>query len=152
MKLNVQKKLAAKVFKCSTKKVKIDSSRAEDIKESITKKDIKGLIKEGAITKRKTQENSRSRARKIQKQKSKGKRKGPGSKKGSKNSILSKKDKWIIKIRAQRKLLKELRDTDQITKSIYNQLYLKSKGGFFRSRRHINLYIKEHNLMKNEKS
>lgn len=150
MKLNVQKRLAADMLKCSRKKVKIDFSRAEDIKEAITKKDIRGLIKEKAIQKKKTQEKSRAGARKIKKQKRKGKRKGPGSRKGSPNARLTKKERWTIKVRAQRKLLKELRDDGKITKKIYNELYGKSKGGFFRSRRHINLYIQEHNLIKNE--
>lgn len=148
--LKVQKRLAADVLKCSPKKIRIDFSRAEDIKEAITKKDIRGLVKEKAIVKKKVQESSRSRARKIKKQKSKGKRKGPGSKKGSPHSRLTKKARWAIKVRAQRKLLKELRDNEKITKRVYNELYAKSKGGFFRSRRHINLYIQEHNLIKNE--
>ena len=85
------------------------------------------------------------------KQKSKGKRKGPGSRKGGPHSRLTKKERWTIKVRAQRKLLKELRDTGKIETKIYTDLYSKSKGGFFRSRRHINLYIQEHNLVKNEK-
>jgi large subunit ribosomal protein L19e len=49
MKLKVQKRLAADILKCSIKKIKIDQSRLEDIKESITKKDIRTLIKEGAV-------------------------------------------------------------------------------------------------------
>ncbi len=151
MKLKVQKKLAANVMKCSPKKVKIDPTRLEDIKESITKKDIRGLIKEKAITEKKTQQHSRSRARKIRKQKTKGKRKGPGSKKGTKNSVLSKKDRWMLRIRAQRKLLRELRESKKITNQTYNEMYLKSKGGFFRSRRHIMLYLDEHNMIQNEK-
>jgi hypothetical protein len=31
-----------------------------------------------------------------------------------------------------------------ITKLAYRELYLKSKGGYFRSRRHIKLYLDEH--------
>ena len=69
MKLDVQKKLAAKILKCSSKKIFLDMTRADDLKESITKKDIRALIKEGAIKKTKTQEKSRVRAKKIRKQK-----------------------------------------------------------------------------------
>lgn len=149
MKLKVQKKLAAKILKCSAKKIRIDPSRMEDIKESITRKDIRSLINDKAIQKKKSAESSRAGARKIKKQKRKGKRKGPGSRKGSPYSRLSKKDRWAVTIRAQRKLLKELRDTEKISKKAYNGLYMKSKGGFFRSRRHIMIYIEEHKL-KNE--
>jgi large subunit ribosomal protein L19e len=151
MKLKVQKRLAADILKCSIKKIKIDQSRLEDIKESITKKDIRTLIKEGAVQKRKTQESSRGRTRKIKIQKSKGKRKGSGSRKGSPFARLPKKSRWASKIRTQRKHIKELRDNGKINKNTYSDLYMKSKGGFFRSKRHINLYLEEHDLIKNEK-
>jgi len=47
--------------------------------------------------------------------------------------------------------LKDLRDKDLVTKKDYHELYLKSKGGFFRSKRHIKLYLEEHRLIKREK-
>ena len=151
MELKVQKRLAAKLLKCSPKKIKIDVSRLEDIKESITKHDIRGLIKDGGLVKRKTQESSRARAKKIKIQKKKGKRKGTGSRKGTSNARLSEKKVWMNTVRAQRRLLKELRDEEKISLKAYRQLYMKSKGGFFRSRRHINLFIEEHNLLKGKK-
>ena len=80
--------------------------------------------------------------------KRKGKRTGAGSRKGKKTARLSKKDAWMNKVRLQRKFLKELRDKELITKSDYHSLYQKSKGGFFRSKRHIKLYIDEHRLIK----
>lgn len=152
MKLKVQKRLAASILKCSVKKIKIDPSRYEDIKESITKKDIRGLIKDGAIQKRKTIQHSRARARKIALQKSKGKRRGSGSRKGSIYARQSRKNRWILRIRAQRKLLKGLKESGKISNALFKELYYKSKGGFFRSGRHINLYLEEHSLIKNEKA
>ena len=151
MNLNVQKRIAAKILKCSPKKVKLDQSQAEEIKESITKRDISGLIKSKAIVKKAGQETSRGRARKIQQQKSKGKRKGPGSRKGKINASVSRKQRWMSKIRAQRKLLKEMKEQSKVSKATYADLYRKSKGGFFRSRRHIMVYAKENDLLKNEK-
>ena len=148
MNYRVQKKIAARLMKTSPKKVKIDSSRGEDLKEAITKKDIRGLIKEKAIKKSGKNRKSRSRARKIRIQKSKGKRKGAGSKKGKITARVSKKNRWIIKIRAQRKLIKELRDKGEISVKAYGDLYRKSKGGFFRSRRHIMIYLEERGLKK----
>ncbi len=49
MKLTVQKRLAASLFKCSEKRVWFDEDRLADIKEAITKNDIKALISQGAI-------------------------------------------------------------------------------------------------------
>ncbi len=150
MKIKTQKRLAAQILKCSPKKVRIEPGRLEDVKESITKKDIRALIKDHAIEKVKVNEHSRGHARLIKQQKRKGKRKGHGSRKGPKNSKLTKKDRWMIKVRAIRSLLKELRDTKQIDTKIYHDLYLKTKGGFFRSRRHIMIHLQEHGLIKNE--
>ena len=150
--MKVQKRLAAQILKCSKKKIRVDMEMKEELKESITKKDIRNLVKQGAIYKKKNNETSRGRARSIQKQKSKGKRKGPGSKKGKINSRLSRKDRWMLKIRTQRKFLKDLKMTEQIDNKTYADLYKKAKGGFFRSKRHIKLYLEEHELIKNEKA
>ena len=148
MKLNNQTKLAADVLNCSKKKVWLDPERLDDIKEAITKVDIRSLIKERVIRKKQTNAISRARARKILKQKRKGRQKGQGSRKGKRTARLSKKRAWINKIRAQRNLLNELRDTKKISNKEYRELYSKAKGGAFRSKRHILLYIQEQGLKK----
>jgi large subunit ribosomal protein L19e len=149
-----KRKLAAKILNISPKKVVFSPDALEDIKKAITRSDVRGLIAVKKITKAKTNESSRSRARKRAMQKRKGRQSGQGRRKGSKHSVISRKEKWIIKVRAQRKLLKELRTFGRISSAAYVQLYRKVKGGFFRNRRHIRLYIKEHGLLneKNEKS
>jgi len=146
MKLNLQKKLAAALLKCGKKKIVFDVSRLDDIKEAITKIDIRSLISEGAIKKKPSNATSKVRARKIALQKRKGRRKGLGKRKGKKTARLPKKEAWINRIRTQRAFLKELKEKKIITSLVYQQLYMKSKGGFFRSKRHIKLYIEEHKL------
>ncbi len=148
MKFKLQKKLAADVLKCSKKRVVFDKDRLTDIKEAITKADIKSLVAGKAIKKKPVKGVSKARAKVRLVQKRKGKRKGKGSKKGKRTSRLSKKEAWINLIRAQRKLLKDLRDKEIVSKADYQKLYKKSKGGFFRSRRHIKMYIEENNLAK----
>ena len=64
MKLDNQKRLAAQMLKCSGKRVKFDTDRLDDIKEAITKVDIRGLIKDKAIIKIHSHGVSRGRARK----------------------------------------------------------------------------------------
>ncbi|TKJ17446.1 50S ribosomal protein L19e [Candidatus Woesearchaeota archaeon B3_Woes] len=151
MKLKIQKRLAADVFGCSEKHVRFDTERLDEIKESITKADIKSLIKDSAIYCIPKRGVSRVRARKIQKQKSKGQMRGKGSRKGKKTARFPKKEKWMIKIRTQRELLRNLKDGEIVDQKIYRELYKKAQGGFFRSRRHIKLYIEEHGLAKNKK-
>ena len=151
MELKIQKRLASRVLKTSKSKIKFDSDRLDDIKESITKTDIKSLIIDKAIHAEKKVGQSRSRARKRQEQKTKGKRKGHGSRKGKATARLPKKETWMNHVRKQRKFLKDLRDKELITKGLYQNLYMKSKGGFFRSIRHIKGYVNEKGLIKEDK-
>lgn len=148
MNTKTQKTIAAKVSKRSPKKIKLDITKFEDIKEAITRADIRALIKSGAITVKKAKGVSRSRAKKNQKQKVSGRKKGHGSRKGTANARLGNKKKWMARIRLQRTFLKELKTKNKLTNEVYKDLYRKSKGGFFRSKRHIKLYITEHNLVR----
>ena len=51
MNLIVQKRIAADILGCSKKRVVFDQERLSDIKEAITKADLRGLVSEGAIHK-----------------------------------------------------------------------------------------------------
>ena len=44
--------------------------------------------------------------------------------------------------------MQALRENNAITKSDYRELYLKSKGGFFRSKRHLKMFIEEKGMIK----
>jgi large subunit ribosomal protein L19e len=147
MDLKVQKRLAAQILECSSKRVVFDNERLDDIKQAITKRDLKLLIGDGAIRMAPMNSTSRVRARKIQVQKSKGRRKGAGSRKGSFNSRFQVKMVWMNNLRVQREFLKLLLEKSIITRNAYRKLYLMSKGGYFRSRRHIKLFLAEHDEM-----
>jgi large subunit ribosomal protein L19e len=144
--MNIQKRLASSILKASKKRIKFDNQRLADIKEAITKTDVKHLINEGAITRIQKRGVSRARARNIQKQKSKGRRSGAGSRKGKYTSRLPRKDAWMNKIRSQRTFIKELKDNAVIANNTYRELYRKAKGGFFRSTRHIKIYLEDNKL------
>jgi large subunit ribosomal protein L19e len=148
MKLHVQKRLAASILKRSKKKVVIDNSRLDDVKEAITRFDIKSLIKDKAIKAKPVKGPSKVRTRKIREQKSKGRRSGHGSRKGKATARLSRKESWMIRIRNQRAFLFELKSKGMLENKDFRELYNKAKGGYFRSKRHIKLYIDEHSLVK----
>ncbi|MCD6478214.1 MAG: 50S ribosomal protein L19e [Candidatus Aenigmarchaeota archaeon] len=147
MNLRNKARMASEILKCGEDKVWLDPEQTEEISKAITKADIRRLIKRGYIKKKKVNEQSRGRARKILKQKMKGRRKGRGSKKGKKLSTTTKKKEWIKTVRPLREMLKKLRESEKITRSEYRKLYLMVKGGRFRNKAHLNLYIKE-NLKK----
>ena len=52
------------------------------------------------------------------------------------------------KIRSLRELLFQLRESGKLSNKDFRELYLKCKGGYFRSRRHLKLYIDEKELIK----
>ena len=149
MKLKVQKRLAAQVLNCSPKRVWFDEDSLSDIKEAITKQDLKGLIVTGKIRLKPIKSISRGRIRENKIQKSRGMRKGAGSRKGGLRARTPKKHEWMTKVRVQREFLKMIRDKKLVPIKTYHELYLKSKGGFFRSKRHIKLYMEERNIFKN---
>lgn len=148
--LSLQKRLAGDILKASPHRIKLDPARLNDIKAAITKADVRGLIREGAIGVSPVTGVSRVRARHIATQRSKGLRKGPGSREGKPGARAPSKEAWIAKIRAQRDFIKDLREKSIITKDGYRELYAKSKGGFFRSVRHIKIYINERGLAQKE--
>ncbi len=152
MKLKTQKRLAAQVLKCSPKRVRFDEDRLEDIKEAITKADIRALIIDKAISRKNKKGISRIRAKKRAAQRRKGKQKGQGSRKGKKTARAPKKNEWMNRIRLQRLFLKELKENELINNNTFRLLYNKAKGGFFRSKRHIKIYLEEHDLVNKKAS
>ncbi len=144
--LTLQKRLAGIVSKASAHRITFDPARLNDIKAAITKTDIRQLIGEGAITVVPVRSVSRSRARKAAGQRAKGLRKGSGSHEGKATARNPAKREWISKVRAQREFLHDLRAKKILTNESYRDLYNKSAGGFFRSVRHIKIFINERNM------
>ncbi|MHA1743841.1 MAG: 50S ribosomal protein L19e [Candidatus Heimdallarchaeota archaeon] len=137
---SLQKKLAAKILKVGESRVWLDPKKTKDISAAITKADIRKLIKKGAI---------KALPEKIRKPKEKKKRRrGPGKRKGSKFAKVTAKRRWINTVRPLRRMLKELRDSGQIDRRTYRKLYLLVKGGMFRSRSHLKIYLEQHGILK----
>ncbi len=146
--MKLQKRLASSILKCSPKRIEFDSANLKDIKEAITKYDMRGLIKKGQVKAKPVKGISKYRARKLKAQKRKGRRKGHGSRKGKASARQNPKKVWMNTVRAQRALLRRLKEKRMITTKDYRTLYRRSKGGFFRSVKHIKNYVKEQNIIK----
>ena len=144
--LSNQRRLAASLLKCGEGRVWIDPASQEDLADAVTRSDVRSAIKAGVIRRGPIVGTSRARARQHAAEVRKGRHSGPGSRRGSPASRLPKKDRWMRRIRAQRALLAELRDTKKIPPSVYREFYRRAKGGMFRSRAHllINLCLAGH--------
>ncbi|WP_290597838.1 MULTISPECIES: 50S ribosomal protein L19e [unclassified Archaeoglobus] len=143
MDLSFQRRLAASVLKCGENRVWFDPTAVEDIATAATKEDIRELIEQGVIKRKPVKGICRARIRKNRIQKKKGRRRGHGSRRGAKGARMPKKRRWIIRIRALRKSLREMRDSGEIDRTTYRILYRKAKGGEFRSVAHLKAYIEQ---------
>ncbi len=137
-----QKRLAASILKVGVTRVWMDPEMLEDIATAITREDLRKLIEEGVIKRKAVVGISRGRARARDIKRAKGHRKGQGSRKGAAGARAPKKEQWMRKIRAQRKVLKAMRDEEKtIDAHTYRILYRKAKGGEFRNVSHLKSYI-----------
>ena len=100
------------------------------------------------IVKKQKTGQSKFRARKTAEQKKKGRRQGFGSRKGAKKARSPAKQNWMNTIRLQRTFLRLLRNKNILSVDNYRMLLLKSKGGFFRNKRHIKIYLQERGVLK----
>lgn len=140
--------MAAGIFGCSPKKVVFDTERLAEIKEAITKTDLRALIEQGAIRKLPARGVSKARIRVAQEQKGKNRRKGHGSRKGSAGARTVRKTAWVNRVRLQRSYLQSLRPSNVVNQVQFVEVYRKIKGGFFRSKRHLELFLTERGILK----
>lgn len=150
-KFDLQRRIAARQLNCGVTRVRFTPDHLGEIKEAITNFDVLLLIKKGAIVREPARGISRVRARARHIQKRKGRRRGHGTRKGVKTAREPSKRHWVFHARAQRALLKRMRDAGLLSTRDYRTLYQKIRGGFFRSVRHIKLYAQEQRMLKAKK-
>ena len=151
MNLSTKRRMAASIMKVGKGRVWLDPEESEDIEEAVTRADIRGLINDGVIQSKPVIGTSRGRANFKKAQKAKGRRSGHGSRKGAKGARLPKKRKWISTIRPIRKTLLELREAKKIDSATHRKLYGMAKGGIFKNKAHLNMYLLEKKLITEEK-
>ena len=143
MMITNQKRMAAQIFSkregrvVGIHRIWIDPDYLDEVVDAVQKADVRNLIDDGIIMAKPIVGISRSRTRKASQQKSKGRRKGQGSRSGSANARSPRKQRWMTRIRAQRRVLRKLRDEGSLTSSQYRHFYLKAKGGSYRSIAHM---------------
>jgi len=139
--LSSQKRLAADVLDVGKNRVWFDPDQQGEIVDAITREDIRELVDQGTIRAEEKKGNSRGRARERAEKRAYGHQKGPGTRQGKAGARQDPKDEWRGKVRAQRQLLRELRDSGDLDPGQYRELYNKSRGGEFRDRKRLVNYI-----------
>lgn len=140
--LSAQRRLAAEVLDVGKNRVWLDPNSQDEIADAITREDVRDLVDRGLIATKQARGNSRGRARERNAKRAYGHQKGPGSRRGTAGARQDSKEEWGNKIRAQRRVLRELRDDGDLEKSQYRELYSKASGGEFRSVQYMKNYIR----------
>jgi large subunit ribosomal protein L19e len=146
MSLKSQRRIAASILNVGVNRVWIDPERSEDVELAITRSEIRRLIKEGAIRASPIKGESGWRRKTLREKRRRGLRRGPGTRKGGRYATISRKSRWMNRIRALRKRLRTLRARRIITPTTYRELYLKAKGGEFKSIADMERYITQKGL------
>ncbi len=131
MNLNKKKKLIARVMNVGIKRIILDSDRTKEIKEAITRQDIKELVREGVIKIKEKKGRKKVIKRRTKRGKGKFKRK-----------VKSRKREYATLTRKLRRYLKNLKEKDKISKVDYYKIRGKIKARQFKSLDHFKEVLK----------
>lgn len=135
--------MAKNILKCGINRVWIDPDAIEELEDAVTRSDIKRLIKDGIIKAKKKIGISSGRKKEKKKSRKKGRGRGVGSRVSAKYAKIPRKRRWIQKVRAQRKLLLEMKNTGKIDSRTYRKLYTAVSSNVFKDKAHLQMYINE---------
>jgi len=130
MNLSKKKQLASKTLKVGKGRIIFVKSRVNEIKEAITKQDIRDLEKEGAIVIREI----RGRKTKIRKKK----KRSPGK---IRKIAKSRKKEYVIHTRKLRSYLSDVNKKGEVAKEDVIDIRKKIRNRKFRSKTHLKEYI-----------
>ena len=131
MNLGKKKKLVVRTLKVGENRVIFLHSRLNEIKEAITKQDIRDLKNDGAILVKEI----KGRKRKVKKSK----KRGVGK---IKKNVNKRKQEYVIHTRKLRKYVAEMKNQEKISKEEFKDIRKKIRNKFFRSKSHLREYIR----------
>lgn len=140
--LKAKKRLVARVTGVGIHRVKFDSDHLDDVADAITRENIRSLITAKKIKIKSIVGTSRGRSHTKKAQKNK-RGTTQGSKQGRKGARVGKKDVYVAKVRALRRLLKIAKDRKELTNPEFWVLYKKVGGNTVRNKAHLRLLMEE---------
>jgi large subunit ribosomal protein L19e len=140
--LKAKKRLVARITGVGIHRVKFDSDHLDDVADAITRENIRSLITAKKIKIKSIVGTSRGRAFTKKAQKNK-RGTTQGSKQGTKGARVGKKEIYVAKVRALRRLLKIAKDRKELTNPEFWMLYKKVGGNTIRNKAHLRSLIEE---------
>ena len=144
--LETQKRIASRILKCGKTRIWIDPDAVNEVATAMTAGDIRKYIGLGFIKEIPVVGISRGRFRYRKAQVKKGRRRGHGSRAGAKYARTPRKEMWVRQIRAQRRLLQELRADKTLSDEQFRKIYAQLKSGIFKNKAHLLVYLKEQGI------
>jgi large subunit ribosomal protein L19e len=130
MNLSKKKELAAKSLGVGKNRVCFSEKGISEIKEAITKQDIKSLYQEGIITVKPVKGRKKVLRRKT--------RRGPGK---IKKKVNKRKQEYIRITRKLRAYISDLREKNKIGRELYSDLRKKIRTRSFKSKANLRDYL-----------
>lgn len=140
MSVKLTRRIASELMERGESKVRIMPSAVAEAKKAITRDDVRALIKNGSIYAIKEKHNLSAYSKVLRLKRNKGRRRGQGRRKGSKNArgVLE----YKKKIRGQRRVLRELKESKVIDNIKFKTYYALVKGGNFVSKASLISHIR----------
>jgi len=130
MNLAKKKALAVKTLKVGKGRIVFVNSRLNDIKEAITKQDIKDLQKDGAIIVKAV----KGRKKVLKKSKNK----SPGN---VRKKVNKRKKEYVIMTRKLRRYVAEMKEQGKLSQEKVKDIRNKIRNKMFKSKAHLKEYI-----------
>ena len=140
--LKAKKRLAARVTGVGIHRIKFDADHLDDVADAITRQNIRSLITANTIRIKPIVGTSKGRAHQKKSQKNK-RGTTQGSKQGRKGARVGKKEVYVAKVRALRRLLKIAKDRKDLTNPEFWALYKKVGGNTVRNKAHLRMLMDE---------
>lgn len=140
--LKAKKRLVSRITGVGMHRVKFDADHLDDIADAITRANIRSLITANTIKIKSITGTSKGRAHQKKAQRNK-RGTTQGSKQGRKGARVGKKQVYVAKIRALRRLLKIAKDREELTNPEFWALYKKVGGNTVRNKAHLRTLMEE---------
>ena len=130
MNLSKKKDLAIRTLKVGKQRIVFLKSRLDEIKEAITKQDIRDLKKEGAIIVKEIK--GRRKTKKISKKRTTG---------NIRKKVNKRKQEYVIITRKLRKYASEMQKQGKLSGEDVSEIRKKIRNRIFKSKAHLKTYI-----------
>ncbi len=130
MNLRNKKDLAIKALKVGRERIVFLKERLEEVKEAITKQDIRDLKEEGAIIVKDISGRKKNVSRRN--------KKGPGK---VKKNVSRRKQEYVIMTRKLRSYAAEMKKQGKVTQEEVKEIRKRIRNRDFKSKAHLKLYM-----------